>query len=128
MQRTVKTPVLLALLVSLCLHAGSAQAQKPGAPTLAATELVSTIERSVDNLFAKGHYAQALPIYRQLLNMREDESPPNKLTIAESLSKLATALQMQGIYPDALLHFDRALTLREKWLGAKVDPEFGTVV
>ena len=64
-----------------------------------------------------GQYAEAEPLFKRALVIREKALGPEHPDIAMSLNKLASVYQDQGKYVEAELFFKRALAIREKVLG-----------
>ncbi len=77
---------------------------------------------SLNNLAAlydtQGKYAQAEPLYRRALAIREKVLGPEHPAVATSLNNLAGLYYAQGKYTQAEPLFQRALAIREKTLGA----------
>jgi tetratricopeptide (TPR) repeat protein len=65
----------------------------------------------------QGQYADAEPLYKRSLAIREKALGSDHLDVAQSLNNLAELYQAQGRYADAELLHKRALAIREKALG-----------
>src|SRR6516164_126553 len=75
-------------------------------------------------IFAKGrhgHYAEAEPLYKRVLEIREKALGANHLDVAASLNNLAELYRTEDRYAEAEPLFKRALTIKEKALGGE-DP------
>jgi tetratricopeptide (TPR) repeat protein len=98
----VVVPGLLAL-------AGAARAQ-----TAAEADRLNA---EVMRLLQAGKYAEAEPLAKRALALREQVSGPDHPDIGQSLNMLAELYQAQGRYPEAEALFKRGLGLAEKALG-----------
>ena len=66
---------------------------------------------------AQGKYAQAEPLYRRSLAIREKALGPEHPDVAGSLNNLAALYRAQGKYAEAEPFYRRSLTIWEKALG-----------
>ena len=77
--------------------------------------------RSLNNLAAlyrtQGRYAEAEPLYKRSLAIREKALGPDHPDVAQSLNNLAVLYEEQGRYADAEPLYKRSLAIREKALG-----------
>ena len=67
--------------------------------------------------YQAGHYEQAIPFFREALELGEQEFGPDHPTTATLLNNLAAMNHAQGRYEAAKPLLKRALTVREKALG-----------
>ena len=65
-----------------------------------------------------GRYADAEPLYKRSLGIREKALGPNHLDVAASLNDLANLYAHQSRYADAEPMYKRSLAIRKKALGA----------
>jgi tetratricopeptide (TPR) repeat protein len=65
----------------------------------------------------QGRYADAEPLYRRALSIREKGLGPSHPDVAISLDKLVELYRKQGRYADAEPLYKRALAIREKAFG-----------
>ena len=117
---------LAAFALSLGLLAPSmvrADDPPPGSPPAPAPEQTAALgraealDRQVEDLYGKGKYAEATPLARESLALREKALGKDHPDVALSLNNLALLLQDQGAYAEARPLHDRALAIREKALG-----------
>ena len=77
--------------------------------------------QSLNNLAAlyadQGRYADAEPLYKRALAIREKALGPDHPDVATSLNNLAELYRDQGRYADAEPLYKRALAIYEKALG-----------
>jgi CHAT domain-containing protein/Tfp pilus assembly protein PilF len=121
-----------AALASLALALGAGVARgvraddPPGAPAQGGPTDDERVEglkraRALDTkagpLLRKGQHAEATPLAREALEIREKLLGPEHLDVAASLSNLGEVLSAQGAYAEARTLFERALAIREKALG-----------
>ncbi len=66
---------------------------------------------------AQGKYAEAEPLYKRALAIREQVLGPEHRSVATSLSNLAELYKAQGKYAEAEPLYKRSLAIREKALG-----------
>ena len=67
---------------------------------------------------AQGKYAEAEPLHKRALQIREKALGPAHPNVATSLNNLALLYDAQGKYAEAEPLHKRALQIREKALGA----------
>ena len=67
--------------------------------------------------YAQGRYAEAEPMLRQVLAVREKKLGPNHPEVAASLNNLAALYKDQGRYAEAEPMYRRAVTIDLKALG-----------
>ena len=83
--------------------------------------IIPMLRRSLNNLAslyrAQGRYADAEPLYKRSLAIREKTLGPDHPDVAVSLNNLALLYQAQGRYADAEPFYKRSLAIREKALG-----------
>ncbi|HVR46056.1 MAG TPA: tetratricopeptide repeat protein [Candidatus Binatia bacterium] len=85
-----------------------------------ATDSAAGVFNKVGEYLAqRSRYAEALPIYKQALAIRERAPEPNFPDIGRSLNNLALLYRERAEYAKALLLFERALAIREQALGAQ---------
>ena len=65
-----------------------------------------------------GRYAEAEPLYRRSLAIREKQLGRDHPDVATSLNNLAVLYQAMGRYAEAEPLYRRSLEIREKQLGA----------
>ena len=65
----------------------------------------------------QGRYAEAEPLHKRALSIREKALGPKHADLATSLNDLAELYRAQGHYADAELLFKRALAIWEMALG-----------
>ncbi len=70
-------------------------------------------------LYDAGQYEQAIPFWRKVLELGENEFGSNHLTTANLLNNLATLYKAQGRYVEAEPLHKRALAIQENTLGAE---------
>ena len=79
------------------------------------------LRQSLNNLAelyqAQGRYADAEPLYKRSLAIREKALGPDHPDVATSLNNLAVLYQDQGRYADAEPLYKRSLAIQEKALG-----------
>jgi len=68
-------------------------------------------------LWRKGRYAEAEPLFKRALQIREQTLGPDHPHVASSLNDLAISYLSRGQYAQAEPPFKRALAIREKTLG-----------
>ena len=68
-------------------------------------------------LYDQGRYAEAEPLLKSALAIREKALGPDDRDVAMSVNTLATLYQAQGRYGKAEPLYNRVLTIREKALG-----------
>jgi tetratricopeptide (TPR) repeat protein len=77
----------------------------------------STLDNLAQVYLFQGRYADAEPLFKRSLAIREKVLGSDHPNVAISLSDLAELYQAQGRYADAEPLFKRSLTIREKALG-----------
>ena len=110
------------LLVSLCLLSTQVWAQSPAASPTAS---IAAIDERAEQFMSQGRYAEALPLYRQVLAAREAAGNPERPSVAISLNNVARTLEKMGNAADALPLYLRALAISEKANGSD-HPSTGT--
>ena len=90
-----KAKWLLAGLAWLIVWPGAVHAQSP--------DLVDAINRSTE-LYAQGHYREAIPFAEKALKLSEQEFGPKHPTTATQLNDLALLYHAQGHYAKADSH------------------------
>ena len=80
------------------------------------TEAINLNNQAI-TLHHQHKYAEAEPLYRQSLAIKEKELGPDHPSIATALNNLASLLQDQGKYGEADPLYRRALAIAEKTLG-----------
>ena len=93
---------------------------EPSPQTAAAhKDLADVQDLHADDLFRMGQYAEALPLYRQVLAERERRTGSESADSAISLNDIAKTLARLGQYDAALTFYQRALAIAERVLGAE---------
>jgi tetratricopeptide (TPR) repeat protein len=100
----------------LLSHARTAAAllEEFGFASAAAARLLNRTGYYLDD---RAQYAEAKPLYRRALTIREEVLGPEHADTATSLNNLALLYNHQGSYSEAEPLFQRALAIREKVLG-----------
>ena len=80
-----------------------------------------------DSLFDAARYAEAEPLYRQVLSTREAALGADHPDVAASLGSLARLYTAQGRYAEAESFVVRALDIQERGLGANLPDVAGTL-
>lgn len=93
----------------LLIIAGQALAQKADEAEL--------LHQKAMQLFREGKYAEATPLSKRVLAIREKKLGSEHPEVAPALNYLAALYAAQGFYDDAEPLFKRSLALREKALG-----------
>ena len=75
---------------------------------------------------SQGRYADAEPLFKRSLAIREKALGPDHPDVAQSLNNLAELYQAQGRYADAEPLYKRSLAIREKALGPD-HPDVATI-
>jgi tetratricopeptide (TPR) repeat protein len=75
----------------------------------------------------QGRYAEALPLYRQALEVREQANGPEHPRTARAIYYLAEALAEQGQYAESFVLFRRALSIYQKSFGEHSPRLFDTL-
>jgi tetratricopeptide (TPR) repeat protein len=87
------------------------------APTFAQRDEAATLNARGNELYQAGKYAEAEPLYKRALEIREKALGPDHPDVAQSLNGLAELYRAQGRYAEAEPLFKRALAIFEKALG-----------
>jgi len=77
----------------------------------------TNLNKEANSLYDQGKYAEAEPLYRRVLAIREKALGPDHPSVATSLNNLAELLDTQGKYAEAEPLYRRSLAIREKALG-----------
>src|ERR1700730_17511119 len=96
-------------------HSGGALS----APAVPASKPLAEAERltkQAGSLYQQGQYAQAEPLIRQALAIREKALVPDHPAVAESLNNLALLSKQLGRYGEAEALFRRSVAIRENAL------------
>ncbi len=85
---------------------------------------------SLGTMYAEGegvtqNYAEAEPLHKRSLAIREKALGPDHPDVAQSLNNLGGLYKVQGKYAEAEPLYQRALAIREKALGSE-HPELAT--
>jgi CHAT domain-containing protein/tetratricopeptide (TPR) repeat protein len=80
-------------------------------------EEASKLDDQADALYEKGRYAEAEPLYKRSLAIREKALGPDHPDVAASLNNLALLYDQQGRSVDAEPLYKKALAIWEKTLG-----------
>src|SRR3984893_8260093 len=80
-------------------------------------EEASKLDDQADALYEKGRYAEAEPLYKRSLAIREKALGPDHPDVAASLNNLALLYDQQGRHVDAEPLYKKALAIWEKALG-----------
>ena len=72
----------------------------------------------IDRLFAEGRYGEAVPLARELLEMREAAPGADHAEVGRALNTLAIALHECGVYAEARSLLERALAITARYLGS----------
>ena len=75
------------------------------------------LNEEASDLHSAGKYAEALPLYKRALAIREKTLGPEHPEVALSLNNLAELYRVQGEYAEALPLYKRSLAIAEKALG-----------
>jgi CHAT domain-containing protein/Tfp pilus assembly protein PilF len=70
-------------------------------------------------LYSEGHYTEAEPLFKRVLEIDETEFGPDHAKIATDLENLADLYRVQGRAAEAGPLYDRSLAIREKTLGSE---------
>ena len=81
-------------------------------------EEASKLDDQADALYEKGRYAEAEPLYKRSLAIREKALGPDHPDVAASLNNLALLYDQQGRHVDAEPLYKKALAIWEKALGS----------
>lgn len=122
--------LVLVLARPTCVRAGDpppapAPAPLPDAEGVAALARAKSLDGQVEDLYGKGRYAEALPLARESLAIREKRQGPDHPSTSASLGNLALVLEELGEYEEAKALLLRALSICERVLGPD-HPSTGT--
>ena len=85
------------MVIALALVcAGNAAAQKPGELARA-----TALDQQILQLYGQGRYADAIPLARKVLAIREKALGPDHPDLATSLNRLAALYDSQGRFAEA---------------------------
>jgi tetratricopeptide (TPR) repeat protein len=79
--------------------------------------LATSLNGLAETYRAQGHYAEAEPLYKRSLAIREKTLGPEHPDVATSLNNLAGIYKVQGHYAEAEPLYQRSLAIYEKALG-----------
>ena len=100
---------------SRCSSGHSRSTRKQAGPEHPAVATLLNNLGQVDKV--QGRYAEAEPLIRRSLAIREKVLGPDHPDVARSLNNLADLYERQGRYAEALPLFERALAVRERAVG-----------
>ena len=80
--------------------------------------MATSLNNLADLYQAMGRYAEAEPLYRRSLEIREKQLGRDHPDVATSLNNLANLYRAMGRYAEAEPLYRRSLAIREKQLGA----------
>ena len=109
MKRTMKRIALALLLLWSFVGAPP--------PALAQSPELKAAYRQSKALNAQGKYAEAIPVWRRVLDLEEQEFGPVHSRVATALVYLGAAYHRQGRYSEAESVYKRALVIWEKTFG-----------
>jgi tetratricopeptide (TPR) repeat protein len=117
--RWVVVAIVLAAVCDICVDIlpTSAQQNEIITPDRQGVDEANKLDDQADELFEKGRYADAEPLYRRSLAIREKVLGPDHPDITYPLNNLALLYKKQGRYADAEPLYKRALVIFEKALG-----------
>ena len=95
----------------------SQEAQDHVAQQSSALTEATRLNRQAIKLYREGKYAEAIPLAKRALAIREKALGPNHPAVATILNNLANLYDAQGNYAESKPFHQRALTIREKALG-----------
>ena len=95
----------------------SAVVMLPAASFAQGVDEASKLDDQADALYEKGRYAEAEPLYKRSLAIREKALGPDHPDVAASLNNLALLYDQQGRHVDAEPLYKKALAIWEKALG-----------
>ena len=104
----------LAISVALLVVEPSSHLDAASAQNL---EQALRLNQKAIQLYNQGRYAEAEPLYKRSLAIREKALGPDHPDVAQSLNNLAVLYVDQGRYADAEPLYKRSLAIREKALG-----------
>lgn len=127
--------VWVALLgLSLLLLAASVSAQTSPAPSQPASSQpasasgADTLHAQVIKLAREGKYAEALPLARRVLGLREKELGREHALVAVALQNVAAINQQLGKADEAETFYKRALAVYEKAGGEEYTPQIAKIL
>ena len=88
--------------------------------------LALTLQNIADIVYSEGNMPEAIEILREALEIKESQESPDDLSIANTLSFLATAQHEYGQVEAARLRFERVLQIRSNYLSYD-DPDLFAV-
>jgi CHAT domain-containing protein/Tfp pilus assembly protein PilF len=117
--RWVVVAIVLAAVCDICVEIlpASAQQNEITTPDRQGFDEAAKLNTQAVKLYSQGLYADAEPLFKQSLVIREKALGPDHPDVAQSLNNLALTYQNQGRYADAEPLHKRALAIREKALG-----------
>ncbi len=92
-----------------------------------APRLAVTLNNLAELYRAQGRYAEAEPLHRRSLTIREKALGPDHSDVGQSLNNLALLYEAQGRYADAEPLYRRALSINDRALGPN-HPSVGTTL
>lgn len=104
----------LAIIASMVLLAVGLASQRAAAQDLGEA---TRLNEQAKELWQQGRYADAEPLFKRSLKIRENVLDPEHPDVATSLNNLAALYGMQGRYDEAEPLHKRSLEIREKALG-----------
>ncbi|HJU15371.1 MAG TPA: CHAT domain-containing tetratricopeptide repeat protein [Stellaceae bacterium] len=90
---------------------------RPATAADSASAEANSLNRQAVALYREGRYAEAEPLYKRSLAMREKALGPEHPDVAASLNNLAELYEAEGRYTEAEPLFRRSLAILEKALG-----------
>jgi tetratricopeptide (TPR) repeat protein len=113
--------------IGLLAVAGNVAAQKSTKPKTTApkAESADTLDAEVMRLYQTGRYAEAVPLARRALAIREKALGPDHPAVGGALNNVAELYRAQGRYAEAEPLYKRTASIFEKALGAD-HPDVGT--
>jgi CHAT domain-containing protein/tetratricopeptide (TPR) repeat protein len=117
--RRVVVVIVLAAVGGVCVDIlpASAQQTKLATPDRKGVDEAAKLNTQAIKLYSQGRYADAEPLFKRSLAIREKALGPNHPDVATSLNNLAGLYLNQGRYADAEPLFKRSLAISEKALG-----------
>ncbi|MGB3786574.1 MAG: tetratricopeptide repeat protein [Phormidesmis sp.] len=98
-------------------YTASAQSAPPSTGSQLVEDEADSLDQQVIELFNQSRYAEALPIAKESLAIRERQLGPNHPNLATSLNNLASLHSETGDYATAQTLYERALSINEAALG-----------
>lgn len=123
-------PRSLIIVVLICAFPAWSQAgidpvQSPQAQS-EEVQVAAELNDRAQDLYRKGRYAEAEPLYQRSLALREKVFGPMHAEVATSLNNLGLLYRAQGRYAEAENYYQRSLAMREQLFGA-AHPEVAAV-